>query len=164
MNHPASLSLDRLLADCTIERTRRGGPGGQHRNKVETAVVITHQPTGVQAEASERRSQAENLTQAIHRLRICLARAVRTTPGESTSPLWAARVSGGRVAVNPEHDDAPVLLAEALDALAVCDWTPAIAGNFLRVSPSQLVKFLKQHDALPLLNENRRTLGLPPLR
>ncbi|MFN5707736.1 MAG: peptide chain release factor family protein, partial [Planctomycetota bacterium] len=59
-SHPASLPEEKLLADCDVVRTRRGGPGGQHRNKVETAVVITHRPSGVSAEANERRSQAEN--------------------------------------------------------------------------------------------------------
>ena len=162
--HPAALPADRLLADCTIERTRRGGPGGQHRNKVETAVVITHLPTSVRAEASERRSQGENQIQAIQRLRISLALEIRLPTTAEPSPLWQSRITAGRLAVNPDHDDAPALLAEALDALAANDWTPAAAGEFLKVSATQLVKFLKQHDALPLLNENRRQRGLPPLK
>ena len=60
MPHPAALSPEELLHQCRARRTRRSGPGGQHRNKVETAGVLTHAPTGVQAEANERRSQAEN--------------------------------------------------------------------------------------------------------
>ncbi|MCY2992774.1 MAG: peptide chain release factor-like protein [Planctomycetota bacterium] len=54
MIHPAALAIDQLLRECQIVRTRRSGPGGQHRNKVETAVVITHLPSGVKGEASER--------------------------------------------------------------------------------------------------------------
>ena len=54
--HPARLPIDELLADCEERRLRRGGPGGQHRNKVETAVELTHRPTSVAAEANERRS------------------------------------------------------------------------------------------------------------
>lgn len=50
-------------ADLKIERTRGSGPGGQHRNKVETAIRITHVPTGIQAYACSR-SQAGNLALA----------------------------------------------------------------------------------------------------
>ena len=52
MSHPAAHDLERLLADCDVRFTRRSGPGGQNRNKVETAVVLTHRPTGLVAEAT----------------------------------------------------------------------------------------------------------------
>jgi hypothetical protein len=165
MTHPAALTAEQLLADCAIERTRRSGPGGQHRNKVETAVVITHRPTGLRAEASERRSQAANLGRAIFRLRVELALRVRTSPGEAPSPLWTGRVAGRRIAVNPAHEDFPALLAEALDSLAVSGWAPTEAAHSLRVSGSQLVKLLKlEPEALMLLNAERRTRGLPACR
>jgi protein subunit release factor B len=75
--HPAAIAVDELLAQCNVVRTRRSGPGGQHRNKVETAVVITHRPTGCQGQASERRSQDLNRQAAIQRLRVKLATQVR---------------------------------------------------------------------------------------
>ena len=53
--HPAMLDEDELLKDVTMERGRSGGPGGQHRNKNETAVTLTHGPTGISAQAGERR-------------------------------------------------------------------------------------------------------------
>ena len=71
--HPAALPDDDLLSICNETRTRRGGPGGQHRNKVETAVVLQHRPTGLNAEANERRSQADNRRVALQRLRLRLA-------------------------------------------------------------------------------------------
>ena len=52
--HPARLTADRLLGECSQKFMRRSGPGGQNRNKVETAVILTHRPTGVSAEANER--------------------------------------------------------------------------------------------------------------
>ena len=55
--HPARLDPDALAAECDFRRTRRSGPGGRNRNKVETAVILTHRLTGVTAEASERRTQ-----------------------------------------------------------------------------------------------------------
>jgi len=56
--HPAALSPAQLLEVCDVRRTRRRGPGGQHRNKVETAVVITHPPTGVKGEAGDAHERA----------------------------------------------------------------------------------------------------------
>ena len=85
-SHPASLDSSHLLAVCDVRRTRRSGPGGQHRNKVETAIVLTHEPTGVQAEASERRSQAQNLSAAVFRLRVNLALAVRGPRDPAAGP------------------------------------------------------------------------------
>ena len=61
-------AVEQLLAECDVRASRRSGPGGQHRNKVETAISLHHLPTGVRAEASERRSQAQNQTQALFRL------------------------------------------------------------------------------------------------
>ncbi len=65
---PPSTDLEALARDCDIEFTRAGGPGGQHRNKAETAVRITHRPSGVTVVASERRSQARNKMAALARL------------------------------------------------------------------------------------------------
>ncbi|HYW80276.1 MAG TPA: peptide chain release factor-like protein, partial [Thermoguttaceae bacterium] len=75
--HPAALPADALFEQCDMRRLRRSGPGGQHRNKVETAVVLTHRPTGISAEANERRSQAQNRNVAIARLRMNLALGIR---------------------------------------------------------------------------------------
>lgn len=66
--HLADAELDALAHDCDIEFTRAGGPGGQHRNKVETAVRIKHRPSGVIVVASEHRSQARNKKMGLQRL------------------------------------------------------------------------------------------------
>jgi protein subunit release factor B len=74
VNPYAGLDDEALLAECRVEMRRASGPGGQHRNKVESAVRLLHAPTGVVAQASERRSQHANRTLAIERLRAKLER------------------------------------------------------------------------------------------
>ncbi len=167
MTHPAALPAEILLANCDIVRTRRSGPGGQHRNKVETAVVITHRPTGVQGQASERRSQDLNRQMAVQRLRVRLAIEVRspTQHDDAPSPLWRSRVRSEKLAVSSGHDDFPALLAEALDRLAACQWDAAAAAARLGITASQLVKLLGQEPAALLqLNAARKALGLRLLR
>ena len=163
--HPAALPVEQLLASCNIERTRRGGPGGQHRNKVETAIVITHQPTGLQGQASERRSQDLNRQAAVQRLRVELALKERRLPNQGPSELWRTRVRGRAIRVSDEHEDYPALLAEALDSLAAADWNVASAAERLNVSSSQLVRLLQlTPEAFNQLNAARQALGLKVLR
>ncbi|MEO0514226.1 MAG: peptide chain release factor-like protein [Planctomycetota bacterium] len=177
VRHPAEESIDELLKSCEAERFRASGPGGQHRNKVETAVRLTHRPTGVTGQASERRSQAQNHAVAVFRLRVNLALSVRSenprhvdAQTQDATPLpasarWRQRVHGGRLAINPAHDDFPALLAEALDHVA---WrgqdVPAAAAN-LSISGSQLLKLLRHEPrALAQVNAQRAAAGKPRLR
>ncbi len=81
-----------LLAQCEVQAHRAGGPGGQHRNKAETAVRLVHLPSGVVAEGKDQRSRAQNLSAALARLREKLARrAYRPPPRRKTRPSRAAK-------------------------------------------------------------------------
>jgi hypothetical protein len=166
--HPAMQDEEALLAECETRRQRRSGPGGQHRNKVETAVVITHSPTGIQGAASERRSRAQNRQVAVHRLRINLAIHHRTEVAVEdfqASELWRQRCRSQRISVNPQHEDFPAILAEALNVLAACGWEPKAAASLLRCSPSQLVKLIQSEpQAFIEFNRRRVECGLRPLR
>jgi len=165
--HPAALSCRQLLGQCDARRLRRSGPGGQRRSKVETAVALVHRPTGIKAEASERRSQAENRTVALRRLRLNLALEIRCPcPADYTpSGLWRSRCVEGRIRASREHDDLPALMAEALDVIADTDADLKAAAATLGCTASQLVKLVKKESrAMMLVNRWRRQHGLHPLQ
>lgn len=79
---------DELLVDCDVEPFKGGGPGGQHRNKTESGIRLLHRPSGIAVQASERRSQAQNLGVALERLRdqLALRRAPPPPPRRATRP------------------------------------------------------------------------------
>ena len=54
--------------DFSIETMRGSGPGGQHRNKTDSAVRITHKPSGTVSSCCDSRSQRFNKTEAFKKL------------------------------------------------------------------------------------------------
>lgn len=83
------VSLER---DCDIEFFIAGGPGGQHRNKVETGVRLFHRPSGITVTATERRSQYANREMAFERMAERLQKLQRrSTPRIKTRPTAASR-------------------------------------------------------------------------
>lgn len=65
---PFSTDREALEREAEVEFVRASGPGGQHRNKRETGVRLTHPPSGLTVMATERRSQARNRDLAFERL------------------------------------------------------------------------------------------------
>lgn len=157
--HPAELGDEALVGQCEVRRGKAGGPGGQHRNKVETAITLKHRPTGVEASANERRSQPENQRVALRRLRLALAKQIRHVR-RAPSERWLGRVRDGKLALNPEHHDFPALLAEAMDFVEMHQGNVARAASVLEVSTSQLIKLLKHEPkALEQVNADRQRRG-----
>ena len=87
-----ALSDDALLAECDVDVFVGSGPGGQHRNKTESAVRLRHRPTGLLITATERRSQLMNRDAALQRLRDRL-RALAFVPAKrvATRPSRSAK-------------------------------------------------------------------------
>lgn len=82
-------SLERA---CDLEFFVAGGPGGQHRNKVETGVRLTHRPSGLVVTATERRSQSANREAAYERMAAKLDQAQRVRkPRRVTKPTAASQ-------------------------------------------------------------------------
>ena len=83
--------LEKLKDQCDVETYRASGPGGQHRNKTESAVRMTHRPTGIVRVATEHRSQLRNRELALERIwRALEARKRKPKPRVPTRPGKAA--------------------------------------------------------------------------
>jgi protein subunit release factor B len=81
-----------LERDCDLEFIKASGPGGQHRNKVETGVRLVHRPTGITVTATERRSQHANREAAFERMQARLEEFQHVEiPRKPTLPTAASR-------------------------------------------------------------------------
>ena len=82
-------------ADLNVEVFKAGGPGGQHMQKNETAVRITHLPTGMTATCSDQRSQRQNRERALRVLRSKLHEQERQRQDEELAAQRREQVKSG---------------------------------------------------------------------
>lgn len=174
--HPAMLSPqeireriawsdERLRAECVFETRRVRGPGGQHRNKTESAVRLHHRPSGVVVTGEERRSQHENAANAFHRLREALAIGFRCPLPDTVQWPASVHIRDKRLRVGERNEAYLLVVALALDALAACRGVPQEAAAILGVTTSSLVKFLHENPrAWREANAIRSSAALGPLR
>jgi RF-1 domain len=162
-------SDDALVAQCEVDRYRASGPGGQHRNKTESAIRLRHKLTGVSAIGEDSRSQAENKVHAVRRLRAAIALGVREPViGSGISARLAALVAGGtaplgaRTRLTGEYWAA---IAELLDLLVAGGLEIGATAQRLGISTGALSKLLLHDDQVGrALNDLRRAKGMRPLR
>jgi hypothetical protein len=169
------LDDDALLAQCDVHIYKSSGPGGQHRNKVSSAVRLRHRPSGVTAHGDESRSQHTNKRLAVQTLRMKIACSLRG-PVDPADPLPVAvqqclfvprgGPKAGQLRLQVGRRDLrywPVV-AYLLDALDHFQGRLAEAAAQTGISTGNLTALLQQdRHALAAAQAIRRAHGLCPL-
>ena len=164
-----ALDDDALLRQCRVDYRRDSGPGGQKRNKVESAVRLTHTASGVVANAMEDRSQHVNKRRALNRLRTNIAHNVRR-PVDLDAPFDNEECAGllpwTKVErVGAKSEKRPRAEQALLDVLDACNGSIGDAATYLGGSTGQLSKVLTKDTRLKdAANSIRRRFDLGPLR
>jgi len=88
---PETDEVDEMLSpdNITIESYRSGGPGGQHVNKTESGVRITHLPTGITVTSTKERSQFMNKQDALRKLSAILKNANLANIARQKNDAWS---------------------------------------------------------------------------
>ena len=82
-------------ADLIIESCKSSGAGGQHINKTESAVRLTHKPTGIVIECQEERSQFKNKDKALKMLKTKLYDMKQTEQNQKIASERKSQVGTG---------------------------------------------------------------------
>ena len=141
-----------LLAQCRVDTMRGTGPGGQKRNKTESAVRLTHIPTGIVAQNDVTRSQHLNKKNALESLRLNLALQLRCPPPSQPLPL-------------PSSKNDLLWIARILDILESVNFSVGDAAKTCGISTARLGKELAKTPQLwEKVNSERTVRGLVKLR
>jgi hypothetical protein len=160
-----ALGDTQLFEQCEFDRFRASGPGGQKRNRTNSAVRLRHRPTGLQSEANESRSQHENRARALRRLRLTVALTLRATLDVATyaPPDFLAHA----LVYPPGRRDMKLLpvVAALFDVLDACGWRLGDAAGLLGTNSTAITRLLMVDDRVwRAAAERRQALELPPLR
>jgi hypothetical protein len=166
---PLTLDDAELIRECDVDTYRASGPGGQHRNKTDSAVRLRHRPTGLIVTGEERRSQHQNKANALERLREALALKVRTPLDRLAfhPPDWfrAMLDKAGRLKIGRNNPRRLPVVRLALDVLTAAEGRVADAAALLGISTGNLSDFLTDEPkSMEEANRIRAAFGHKPLR
>lgn len=163
-----NLSDDMLLRQCEVDTYRASGPGGQKRNKTNSAVRIRHLASQLLVIAEESRSQHENKAKALRRLRKAFYLKLREPLEVGTEDGWLASHPGilpaldkqGRLYVGAKNPAFLPAVAALLDMLELCQARVSDVSKALGASTASVVGFMKQDDKVwEALNHIRQKYG-----
>lgn len=158
-----------LLGECDVHTYRASGPGGQKRNKTDSAVRLRHRPTGLAVIATESRSQHINRARAVRRLRMAIALGVRE-PVSPEGPGWPPPLGhyvgpDGHLRISPRNADYPHVVARVLDVLHAARGRVGEAARTLVTTTGQLTRLITTDPKLlSAANQLRALHDLAPLR
>lgn len=141
-----------LLAQCQVDTYRASGPGGQKRNKTNSAVRLRHPASGLIVIAEESRSQHENRQRALRRLRQAFYLQVRDclAPAELAPDRLArreevrtARGVDGRFHLGPKDPRFWPAVGLVLDVLVAVEARVSQAAELLGTSTANVVELLR---------------------
>ncbi len=163
------LSDQELLKQCEVDTYRASGPGGQKRNKTSSAVRLRHLPSGLLVIAEESRSQPENKTKALKRLRKALYLSIRESPDLATvlehEVYQQARSQKSRLKMNPKNPLFWPMAGLMLDVLVAVEARVSEAAQLLDLSTANLIDFLQSDPKLwEQTGQIRQEFGQKPLR
>ncbi len=152
------LDDETLLRLCRQENYRASGPGGQHRNKTDSAVRLSVLAGGVVANCADHRSQHRNRAEALKRLRLALAIELRMS-------VEAAEFWEGSWKLGKKDRRYAGFIAHLFDVLNHHDWAVGLAAEALGTSTGRLVRTLaRDPQAWNAVNQARAKLELVNLR
>jgi hypothetical protein len=178
-SHRDVLCLDdkALLAQCAVDAYKASGPGGQHRNKVSSAIRLRHAPTGLSAHGDDSRSQHENKRLALRRLRVTIASTLRHPVDLSSESLPSvveeclhrdkARPGSSqrRLTIGRRDGRYWQVVAALLDVLEAAEGRVSDASAWVGISTSNFIKVLRaDQQAFAAVQSIRRAHGEKPLK
>ena len=165
---------ENLIALCDMHIYKASGPGGQHRNKVSSAVRLRHRETGISATANDSRSQHENKVLAVNRLRMNMALRLRENvdivklvlPTYLVGCIFKPKkpregAAGMRLEIGRKDRRFWPTAAWLLDLLVACGGKIGDAARLLNISTGNLTSIFQSDRHLwAAVQEIRRDAGL----